>query len=620
VIAAHAQVSAVPDRVQWRCEPWATQVACARAVLETIRREAVDGFARLRHGGLEVGGILFGRRTEESIEVLGAVAVECEHKLGPSFVLSATDETLLRAALTSPKPGTLQPVGLYISHSRRGFSVADTDVRILDRYIPEPWQMVLIVMPAQLGPTRAGFFVRGSVEGTLVCDHEVLLSPEEHGVEPAATGAPIAPMAPASPIVPTAPIAPEAPIGPIGLIVRSPDPVSDQANTLQRLQSFVAQQQEHWRLSRDNRAAILALLLLCVSVGALWLRSRAGPSQTVPIHLSELGSKLRIEWDSAQKGVRTASAATLEIRDGGRAPIVIPITRSGLSNGNVLYVPQSGNIEVQMKLMHGSGPTSESVIYFINPSSPTAPPAAILPAETAPTVRPHASETIPRTLPAAPIRRVTEEQSPARQERLLPADNKKQLSALPAKTFRLPVGRAVNASDQRGLFSLPDLPDIHSNQAPAPTLPLPNGFSILARPVSPIRSLDPPQLRTGRLIWSGTLRKNAVLSFSPEGASSGVVNGRLPGVPVKISLEPAELVDVGIAVYTKDRKRLATGETPGAWNGWTVVFYDWDPKRISEVNVVEAPGPANDWKRLVLRNGNRNASVLVVDWQRSGDQ
>jgi hypothetical protein len=47
-----------------------------------------------------------------------------------------------------------------------------------------------------------------------------------------------------------------------------------------------------------------------------------------------------------------------------------------------------------------------------------------------------------------------------------------------------------------------------------------------------------------------------------------------------------------------------------------VVYHDWDPKKIGEVNVIEAPGPANNWKRLVLRNGNRNASVVVVNWQR----
>jgi hypothetical protein len=108
-----------------------------------------------------------------------------------------------------------------------------------------------------------------------------------------------------------------------------------------------------------------------------------------------------------------------------------------------------------------------------------------------------------------------------------------------------------------------------------------------------------------------------VLSFSPEGASAGVLNGRLPGGPVKISIDPAELTDGGIAIYSKDRERSGSSEQPITWNGWNVVVYhDWDPKKIGEVNVIEAPGPANNWKRLVLRNGNRNASVVVVNWQR----
>jgi hypothetical protein len=48
-----------------------------------------------------------------------------------------------------------------------------------------------------------------------------------------------------------------------------------------------------------------------------------------------------------------------------------------------------------------------------------------------------------------------------------------------------------------------------------------------------------------------------------------------------------------------------------------MVYYDWDPKKIAQLDVVEPPGPANNWKRLVLRNGGRNASVLVVNWQRA---
>ena len=159
------------------------------------------------------------------------------------------------------------------------------------------------------------------------------------------------------------------------------------------------------------------------------------------------------------------------------------------------------------------------------------------------------------------------------------------------------------------------LPDIAVKQVSIATLPLSNAAAVEHPAMSP-RSKGPVQPDIGRLIWTGALQKNALLSFSADGASSGILNGRLPGDPVKITLHPAELVEGGIAVYSKERQRFAASEPPSAWNGWNVVVHDWDPRRIAEVNVVQAPSPANDWKRLVLRNGSQNLSVLVVEWQR----
>ena len=73
----------------------------------------------------------------------------------------------------------------------------------------------------------------------------------------------------------------------------------------------------------------------------------------------------------------------------------------------------------------------------------------------------------------------------------------------------------------------------------------------------------------------------------------------------------------GIAIYSKDRLRLGDREPASAWNGWNAVVHQWDPSRIADVSVVEAPGPINDWKHLVLRNGNRNRSVVIVEWERA---
>jgi hypothetical protein len=163
---------------------------------------------------------------------------------------------------------------------------------------------------------------------------------------------------------------------------------------------------------------------------------------------------------------------------------------------------------------------------------------------------------------------------------------------------------------------MPDVPDIHVNPPAMPLLAL-GSASVTGRASARLHAVSQPQLRTGRLIWTGTLGKNAELSLTPAGASSGVLNGSLPGVPVRISLQPAQLVDNGLAVYSNEAEQSGANESPSAWNGWKVVIdHNWDPKRFAEVSIVEPPGPANNWKRLVLRSGNRSVAVVVVNWQR----
>jgi hypothetical protein len=667
----------VPSRLQWRYAPLETEVVCPGSVLETIRLEAVDGFCRLSHGGLETGGILLGKRTDRSIEILAALPIQCEHKLGPSFLLSAADETSLQAALVIDKLGSLQPVGLYISHPRRGFSVTEADVKILDRHFPEPWQLVLILTPEKGAPTRAGFFLRGSVgQHTFVCAHEFSLSAPERpsGIvseqRPVVTRA-FSRISPVGEDVVAQPgaVALASISNAIAPVVEKSKSLISLPAALHGLQMFLTQEQRHWRLSQLNLVGTFILLILVVSAGGLWVRTRAKPPTSVSVHVSDSGSELRIEWDPRHPAVSTASAATLEIRDGGRLPVTIPIGKSGLDNGSALYVPQSDNIEVRLRLMHGSSTPSESVVYFVNPerrvaASVTANPAVgvvpaakpqAMPAVVAPTAK---SQPAPVTIaiaksqpaPVAVVANAKPESAPVAvvatakpqpapvtvvppwtaepapkaipesrvKERV--SRNDKQAAPVRAKTFQLPVHSSMTASDRHESVSLPDLPDIRVNQPSAPIPPLVTDSSILSVLASPTHLTGPPQLRSGHLIWTGTLKKNAVLSFSPAGASAGVLNGRLPGVPVKIALQPAELVDGGIAVYSKDGLQSGAQDPPKAWNGWKVVVNDWDPKRIAEVTVLEAPNPANSWQRLVLRNGNRNVSVVVVDWQRVAGQ
>jgi hypothetical protein len=587
--------SPIADRLNLRYAPLDAEVVCTSAVLEAVRHEAAEARSRLSHGGLEIGGLLLGRRTDRSIEILGSLPIECEHKLGPLFILSAADEKALDTTLASDKLGTLQPVGLYVSHSRRGFAVAETEAKILDRLPAGPWQLVLVVMPAKSGTARAGFFIRGAVERSFVCAHEVLLSPREHRLQPAATSAPMAPITP---------------------IVANPDPVNAKPTALQRLRSSLPQIPRHWRLSQWNMATTLGLLLLFVSAGALWVRARSVSSPAVPMHVSDLGTNLRIEWDPTQKAVRSASRATLLIRDGERKAVAVPITRSELDNGGVVFTPHSDNIEVRLKLMQGSTLSSESVLYFINPEPRVA--TSLAPVVSAPLVAakvspmpaspgpPVAQTPLPvaELRPDPPLQRVVEKRPTPDVEKSV-------------KTFQLPAVPVPNETASIAPIALPDLPDIHVS---TPVIPVATSSPLTAVLAAPAHLAGPPQLRSGRLIWTGALHKNATITITPAGASAGVLSGSLPGIPVKVSLQPAELVEGGIAVYSKDPEPSDAEQPPSAWNGWKVVVYDWDPKRVAAVDVLEPPGPANNWKRLVLRNENRNVSVFVVNWQRVAGQ
>jgi hypothetical protein len=77
---------------------------------------------------------------------------------------------------------------------------------------------------------------------------------------------------------------------------------------------------------------------------------------------------------------------------------------------------------------------------------------------------------------------------------------------------------------------------------------------------------------SGVLIWSGQLQRDGLVEITGSSASSGMLRGELPGVPVIVEVEPK---DVGVA---------------------------------------EAPSPANGWKRLVLRSRTRRLSVVTIKW------
>jgi hypothetical protein len=104
-----------------------------------------------------------------------------------------------------------------------------------------------------------------------------------------------------------------------------------------------------------------------------------------------------------------------------------------------------------------------------------------------------------------------------------------------------------------------------------------------------------------------------MLSLSAQGASLGYLNGWLPAGPVHIEVHPGELIEGGMVIFTKDGSLRS--ESPSLSNGWNTLMYKLDVARAAELEILEAPGQANAWSHIILRNGARPISVVVVDWR-----
>jgi hypothetical protein len=120
-----------------------------------------EGFLRIPFGGIEHGGLLFGRYSESTLQIEAFRPIECEHASGPSFSLSENDLQQVQAQLDSfqadEELSGLQPLGLFVSHSRRDLRVTDHEEEWLNLLFPQRWQVLLLVKPEKFKPSLFAF-------------------------------------------------------------------------------------------------------------------------------------------------------------------------------------------------------------------------------------------------------------------------------------------------------------------------------------------------------------------------------------------------------------------------------------------------------------------------------
>ncbi|MBM3734907.1 MAG: hypothetical protein FJW39_03900 [Acidobacteria bacterium] len=366
--------------------------------MEELRVMAEEGFQKIPHGGIEVGALLFGNHDQDAVRVLEWRPIQCEHARGPGFVLSPKDltgmEALLATCASAPELRGLEPVGWFHTHTRSKIFLSAEDLKIHERFFPEPWQISLVMRLSKENGASAGFFVReegGAIraESSL---HEFPVAPDPAALtaptrmtalrkgpqrrdrrRPAQAGS----SAPAPTLVP-----PPGRIPQREPVAAPPEPAD--------LPPVPEPPGFPWKT-----IAVFAALI-AVPAGLLWyLLGTSAPSGPVPaaLRVEEVASELAITWDRNLPAVRKATRGNIYIADGA-AKRSLDLDQDDVREGSVVYRRQAENVEVRIEMFLGDVMTVRDIKRFVG--QPVKKPAPVPEPKPAAEVSPELQEEIDR--------------------------------------------------------------------------------------------------------------------------------------------------------------------------------------------------------------------------------
>ena len=152
----------MPQTLTWKDPACPIKIEYDPAVIESIRRLAVDGLLSLPRVGLGVGGYLLGQRRVGSVVIADFVPIACSHASGPSF-MPTPGEIAEGRVLAEEKAGpSLEILGYYCSHPRVPVRITEKDLFLYWALCPGAGQFALLIRPSTTDVSRAGLFYRKS--------------------------------------------------------------------------------------------------------------------------------------------------------------------------------------------------------------------------------------------------------------------------------------------------------------------------------------------------------------------------------------------------------------------------------------------------------------------------
>jgi hypothetical protein len=342
--------------------------------METIRVRACNGLMSLPRIGMGVGGLLLGVKSNGLITVTGSIEIPCSHTNGPSFNL--TDAEKQRASELIGGAGDRGVVGWYCSKTRGPAVLGDSELALYKELFPRQDQIVLLLRPSTVQPTRAAFFYRdakGAIIKAIECDVDELQTPEATLEEP-----PSVPREEPQPIKAAEAIAAPAPAQmeaePEAISVATPTampmamPESAPRIPVSVRNMFAFATEPPPRKQSKSRSWVLGVAALVALGAAAFLTENSWiPRPPLALSSTESEGNLLIRWNvDALRGVNQAS---LLVNDGGNLK-ALPLDRFQLKQGLLVYSPKSQRVTAKL-----SAGDASAIAVWLAPPAPEPPPA-----------------------------------------------------------------------------------------------------------------------------------------------------------------------------------------------------------------------------------------------------
>ncbi|MCW5981647.1 MAG: hypothetical protein KIT09_26420 [Bryobacteraceae bacterium] len=365
---------------RWTAPEADATVAFQTSVVRSLKDQALAAFHALPKRGVEVGGVLFGRFVDDDplhIQVDGFEEVPCEHKFGPSFVLSETDREKLEEILARPPDPGLSVVGYYRSCTGRDIALDPADEDLLQTCFPGDRQIVLSIKPL---PSRKCL-------GWLFSRRRASALPTEPAGDPFpfdTGGAEFEPVVPIveepvrppdpPPVIEAAEISPEPPQEPDTVApVPEPEPGAPRrgAERRRRHRELAEREQRLWPWV----AFLMAMIIGCAYLYEWWLSRPATSGGKAGLEVTRTSSDIRVSWDRSAPEAQRATRGVLSVT-AGHEEERIELSSADIVRGEFAYQPSDHDVYVRLTLYESDAQLLTESRRLNAVAKPEEPPAA----------------------------------------------------------------------------------------------------------------------------------------------------------------------------------------------------------------------------------------------------